>query len=442
MLHRLCAAAADAVWGPATVILMLAAGIYFTVGTGGFQLLGGRIWLRATLFSLFRPRESADPKALSPFQSLTVALAGTMGTGNIVGVAAAITTGGAGAIFWMWMAAFFGMMTAYAENVLGIIHRRKTPQGEWNGGAMMYIEHGLKCRGAAVLYAVLCMTAALGMGNIVQINSVSQAMNDAFSVPPVITGIVAAVMTGTVLIGGLKRVASFTEKLIPALSVIYIAACLAVITAFLPRLPAAFIEIFKSAFSTKAVGGGVLGAALTGIRRGVATNEAGLGSSVMVHSCADVEHPSEQGMWGMFEVFVDTIVVCTLTALAILVSGANDGTADGAVLSARAFEPVFGSFASPFIAVSIALFAFSTLIGWSCYGERCFIYLFGEKSVLIYRLVFSAAVVLGSVMRIQLAWDISDVLNGLMALVNVPALLLLSPQVFRETRELRVRYAA
>lgn len=436
MLHGLCAAAANAVWGPVTVLLILGAGIYFTLGTGIFQLTGGRIWLRETLFSLFRERDRSDPHALSPFQSLTVALAGTMGTGNIVGVAAAITIGGAGAVFWMWLAAFFGMMTAYAENVLGILYRRKTLSGEWNGGAMMYMEHGLGYRFPAVLFAVFCMAAALGMGNIVQINSVSESMNDAFGIPPAVTGIAAAVLTGAVLLGGLKRAASLTEKLIPAISIIYIAACLAVITVFLPRLPAAFGEIFKGAFSVPAAGGGALGAAMTGIRRGVATNEAGLGSSVMVHSCADVKRPAQQGMWGIFEVFVDTIVVCTLTALVILVSGANDGTCGGAVLSAKAFSSVFGSFASPFIAVSIALFAFSTLIGWSCYGERCYIYLFGEKSVLVYRLIFVAVTVLGSVMKLQLAWDISDVLNGLMALTNVPALLLLSPQVFKETREM------
>lgn len=424
---------ADGVWGPATVFVILFSGIYFSCGTGFFQLRRLRLWLGETILAAAKDTSKPlDGKALSPFQSLTVALAGTMGTGNIVGVAAAVTVGGAGAVFWMWTAAFFGMMTAYAENVLGIVYRRRSPSGEWLGGPMAYMEHGLGAKKAAVLFAFFCMISSFGMGNMVQINSVAGSLSDAFGVPYLLTGLLCAAVTGAVLLGGLKRAASFTEKLMPLLSGVYILACLTVIFAFLPRVPGAFKAIFIGAFSPRAAAGGVFGTVMTGIRRGVSSNEAGLGSSVMVHSCAEVECPAQQGMWGIFEVFVDTVVVCTLTALVILVSGVS-GSESGAVLSARAFSSVFGSLGSPFVAVCVALFAFSTLVGWSCYGEKCFVYLFGESRVFVYRAAFVGFTVLGSVLRVDAVWDISDILNALMVFINVPAVFLLSPKVFSET---------
>ena len=430
--------AANALWGPATIGLIMIVGVIFTVNTGVFQIRHSRRWLGCTVGSVLRKGSAVktrDKKSISQFQSLTVALAGTLGTGNIVGVATAITIGGAGSIFWMVISAVFSMIIAYAENVLGILYRRRNSKGEWCGGPMQYMEYGMGCKWLAVIFALACTFAALGMGNMVQINALAQSAEESLGVKPLYTGLVVAVLVGAVLLGGIKRVASFTEKLIPVISVGYIAACLVVIIANAEHIPQAVEEIIAGAFDPKSAAGGVLGTLLIGIRRGVASNEAGLGGSVMVHSCADVEHPAIQGMWGIFEVFTDTVVFCTLTAFAILTSGAVNSGLDGALLSAAAFESVMGRFGGVFLTVSIALFAFATMIGWSCYGEKSFVYIFGEKYTLVYRLGFIGAVVLGSVMELGAVWSVSDILNAIMAFPNLAALIVLSPRVKECTKE-------
>lgn len=429
---------ADILWGPATIGLIIAVGIIFTINTGLFQVRHGRLWLKITAGSVLKRGNSMkadDKKSISQFQSLTVALAGTLGTGNIVGVATAITIGGAGAIFWMVVSAVLCMIICYAENVLGILYRRRNSKGEWCGGPMQYMEYGMGCKWLAMIFAVACTLAALGMGNMVQINALAQSAEESLGIKPIYTGIVVAAVVGAVLLGGIKRVAAFTERLIPAISLAYIAVCIIVIAANSEKIPQAIGEIVSGAFAPKSAAGGIIGALLIGVRRGIASNEAGLGGSVMVHSCAEVEHPAIQGMWGIFEVFTDTVVFCTLTALAILTSGAVSTGLDGALLSAAAFESVLGKPGGIFLTVSIALFAFSTMIGWSCYGEKSFTYIFGERYTIIYRLGFIGAAVLGSVMELSAVWSVSDILNALMAFPNLAALIVLSPKVKTSTRE-------
>lgn len=429
---------ADALWGPATIGLIMLVGVIYTVNTGAFQLRHGKLWLNSTIGAVLKrgnALKSGDKKSISQFQSLTVALAGTLGTGNIVGVATAITIGGAGSVFWLLVSAFFSMITCYAENVLGILYRRRNSKGEWCGGPMQYMEYGMGSKWLAVIFAGACTLAALGMGNMVQINALAEAAEDSMHIPPILTGLAVAAVVGGVLLGGIKRAAALTEKLIPIISLAYMAACLIVITVNADKLPHVLSEIITGAFDPKSAAGGVLGTLLIGIRRGIASNEAGLGGSVMVHSCAEVEHPVIQGMWGIFEVFTDTVVFCTLTALVILTSGVADSGLDGAVLSAAAFESVLGNFGSIFLTVSIALFAFSTMIGWSCYGEKSFSYLFGEKYIIVYRIIFIAAAVLGSVMQLSAVWSLADILNAVMAFPNLAALIVLSPQVKASTKE-------
>lgn len=429
---------ADILWGPATIGLIMIVGLIFTVNTGAFQIRHGKKWLGATIGSVLKKGDSLrvkDKKSISQFQSLTVALAGTLGTGNIVGVATAITIGGAGSIFWMVISAVLSMIICYAENVLGILYRRRNTKGEWCGGPMQYMEYGMGCKWLAVIFALACTLAALGMGNMVQINALAQSAQDSLSIPPLVTGIIVASVVGAVLLGGIKRAAMLTEKLIPIISIAYLAVCLIVITVNAKNIPQAFSDIIKGAFAPESAAGGVLGTLLIGIRRGIASNEAGLGGSVMVHSCADVEHPVIQGMWGIFEVFADTVVFCTLTALAILTSGALGSGLDGALLSAAAFESVLGSFGGVFLTVSIALFAFSTMIGWSCYGEKSFTYIFGEKYTVLYRVIFIMAIVLGSVMQLSAVWSVSDILNAVMAFPNLAALIILAPKVKTATKD-------
>ncbi len=430
--------AASILWGPATIALIMIVGMIFTVNTGAFQIKNGKKWLGSTIGSVIK-RGSAvktnDKKSISQFQSLTVALAGTLGTGNIVGVATAITIGGAGSIFWMVVSSIFSMITCYAENVLGIMYRRRNKKGEWCGGPMQYMEYGMGCKWLAVVFALACTAAALGMGNMVQINALAQSAQESLSIPPVITGVIVAAAVGSVLLGGIKRAAALTEKLIPAISILYLSVCIIVITVNASQVPQAFADIIEGAFKPESAAGGVLGTLLIGIRRGIASNEAGLGGSVMVHSCAEVEHPVIQGMWGIFEVFADTVVFCTLTALVILTSGVADSGLDGALLSAAAFESVLGSFGGIFLTVSIAVFAFSTMIGWSCYGEKSFTYIFGEKYTVLYRVIFVAAVILGSVMQLGAVWSIADILNAVMAFPNLAALIVLAPKVRESTRD-------
>ena len=448
------------VWGWPALILLAFVGILMTCMTGFFQLGHFRHWMSNTIGAIFSDKHVTGhtrDRSISQFQSLCTALAATVGTGNIVGVAGAIATGGPGAVFWMWLIAFFGMMTNYSENVLGILYRRKDKKGEWHGGAMYYLRDGLgakpgcKTIGAvlAVLFSFFCLLASFGIGNMSQVNSMVSNVHTAFGIPNIVTGIFLVVAVGSVIIGGLKRVARITEKLVPFMVVVYLIGSIIIILTHITAVPAVFVAIFKGAFSIQAVAGGGFGAGIAlamkmGFKRGVFSNEAGLGSSVMVHSSSNVKEPVRQGMWGIFEVFTDTIIVCTLTALTLLTSDAVDlstgmltaaGEAVGSSsLMTYSFSQTFGVAGSSFIAIAILLFAYSTVLGWSHYGATACQYLFGEKSVLPYRVLFVIVVLAGSVMEAQLAWDISDTFNGLMMIPNLIGVMVLSPVVAKCTK--------
>ena len=447
------------VWGVPMLILLVGTGILMTCLTKVFQLSHFGYWMRHTIGSIFTEKHITEhtekgDASITQFQSLCTALAATIGTGNIVGVASALIAGGPGAIFWMWIVAFFGMMTNFSENVLGIYFRRKNEKGAWQGGAMYYLRDGLGAKkgckqlGAALatLFSVFCLLASFGIGNMSQINSIAGNMEAAFGIAPIITGVVLMVIAALVLLGGIKRIASVAEKLVPFMALAYVVGALAVCIINAGSIGPAFAAIFKGAFGMRAVAGGIVGSgvkmALTwGMKRGVFSNEAGLGSSVMVHSSSNVREPVRQGMWGIFEVFADTIVVCTLTALTVLSSGLVDldtgavlTDSAGSALVGQAFATVFGQFGPMFIALAILLFAFSTVLGWSHYGSTAFEYLFGTKSTVIYKVVFVAFIVVGATMNLTLAWDLSDTFNGLMAIPNLIGVLTLSPIVMKITK--------
>ncbi len=447
------------VWGWPALILLGFVGVLMTFMTRFFQITHFGHWMKNTIGAIFKDKHvtgHTSDRTISQFQSLCTALAATVGTGNIVGVAGAIAAGGPGAVFWMWLIAFFGMMTNYSENVLGILYRRKDEKGEWHGGAMYYLKEGLGskkgCRqiGAilAVLFSFFCLLASFGIGNMSQVNSMVANVKNAFGIPTVATGIFLVIAVGAVIIGGLKRVASITEKLVPFMVILYFIGTIVIIILHTSLIPAIFGSIFRCAFSVKAAVGGGVGAGIAaamkwGFKRGVFSNEAGLGSSVMVHSSSNVKEPVRQGMWGIFEVFADTIIVCTLTALTILGSGVIDLATGEVAASAAdiasstymsyAFSQVFGKVGGGFVAIAILLFAYSTVLGWSHYGATACHYLFGDKSVLPYRIIFVIVVFLGSVMTAKLAWDISDTFNGLMMIPNLIGVLVLSPTVMKCT---------
>ena len=447
------------VWGPAGLALLFCTGLIMSLRTGFFQFGHFGYWMKNTIGAIFTNKNitahtEKEDKAISQFQSLCTALAATIGTGNIVGVATAIISGGPGSIFWMWVMAILGMMTNYSENVLGIFYRRKNAAGEWSGGAMYYLSDGLGSkkgckklgRVLAVLFACFCVLASFGIGNMSQINSIAGNMNAAFQVPNLVTGILLMVLSALVILGGLKRVAAVTEKVVPVMALFYIVGALTVVLTHVTSIPAAFVSIFKGAFAMKAAGGGVLGYGVSraitwGFKRGAFSNEAGLGSSVMVHSSSNVKEPVQQGMWGIFEVFADTIVVCTLTALVILTSGFVDldtghmlTDVQGSALVGQAFSTVFGAFGPKFIAVAILLFAYTTVLGWSHYGTKAFEYLFGTRASRGYQLVFVVMVVVGATMKLDLAWDLSDTFNGLMMVPNLIGVLSLSGTVAKITK--------
>lgn len=449
------------VWGPVMLSVFLFTGLLFSVRSGFFQIRCFRKWMSSTIITTLTKKtekNSHDKHAITPFQSLCTALAATIGTGNITGVATALVCGGPGAIFWMWISALLGMMTIYAEISLGLKYRFKNKLGEWVGGPMFYIERGLGIRWLAIMFAICCTLASFGMGNMAQANSIAVALDSSFSLHPLYGGILIAILCGVVTFGGIRRIATFTEKLVPFMAILYIAGSLIIIFSHFTTIPYSFALIVKEAFNTKAAAGGVVGygimqAMKKGISRGVFSNEAGLGSSVMIHISSDTKSAHVQGMWGIFEVFTDTLVMCTLTALAIMTSGAYDFNLysaayanasvnplfstlpNGVTLTINAFSSVFGRFGGTFISISVVLFAFSTLVGWSLFGERSVQYLLGQKAVPVYKLIFILLIIPGSCLGLNLVWDISDTLNGLMAIPNLIALLLLSREITMPSRK-------
>ena len=450
------------VWGWPALILLAFVGVLTTCITKCFQVSHFGHWIKHTIGAIFRDSEVTSHTAdryISQFQSLCTALAATVGTGNIVGVAGAILVGGPGAVFWMWLIAFFGMMTNYSENVLGIFYRRKNDQGEWCGGAMYYLRDGLGAKkgckqiGAvlAVAFSLFCLLASFGIGNMTQVNSISGNLETVFGLPTWVSGVALLILVGMVVVGGLKRIASVTEKIVPFMVIIYMIGTIVILIMNIRMVPVVFVSIFKGAFAFKAAGGGIVGYGMKlaieqGMKRCVFSNEAGLGSSVMVHSNSNVREPVRQGMWGIFEVFADTMIVCTLTAFTVLSSGLIDletGVAaaeyGGVALSkanvvSTVFTMYFGKLGGAFVAIAIMLFAYSTVLGWSHYGSKACEYLFGTKSTIVYRVIFVIATFGGAVMGENLAWDIADTLNGMMMIPNLIGVIVLSPLVYKITK--------
>lgn len=431
------------VWGPVMLCFLLFVGIQFTLRLKFFQVVKIKLWLKNTVGTFFHrsPKKERDSHAISPFQAMTTALAGAIGTGNIVGVATAITLGGPGAIFWMWVASFFGMMTVFSENVLGIRYRCKNKRGEWTGGPMYYIEKGLHKKWLSTVFCIACILASFGMGNMTQANSIAGALEDGFGISPKITGIIVAALVGCIIFGGIKRIAKVTEKVVPFMALFYMTGAIVVIVAHAGLIPGVFKQIVAQAFSLQSAAGGAGGCVMAaavkyGVARGVFSNEAGLGSSPIIHSASDTKEPVVQGMWGIFQVFLDTIVMCTMTALCILTSGALESGKEGVALSTAAFATVFGRFGSLYVAISIVLFAFATIVGWSFYGERSVEYLAGNsKPIPLYKAVYVVMVAFGCVIDLRLVWSISDTFNGLMSIPNLIAVLLLSSEVVSVTKD-------
>ncbi len=425
-------------WGTAMAVVLLCAGIILTICGGFFQFRGIKFIFANTAGSLLKKEPAAKNGGLPPFQAVTTALAGTMGVGNIAGVATALVAGGPGAVFWMWISAFFGMMSKYAEIYLAVKYRRME-RGHVCGGPMYYMEDGLHSKWLACVFALLCAFFAVTVGNLTQTNAVSTSMLAEFGVPLWISGAAVTICTTLVIVGGVRRIGAVTELVIPVISVMYIFVALAFLYINRAFLPGALRNIFTGAFGLRQAAGGALGygvgsALRFGVARGVFTNEAGLGSAPIAHAGADCKSPAHQAAWGIFEVFLDTIVVCTLTALVLLTADGGrlwQSGENGAPLTSNAFSSVFGGFGGWFIAASIAFFAVSAILGWYYYGEVALRYLFRRQmpAVRLYRALFLAFVFLGAVMEISLVWLLADILVALMALPNVAALILLRKEV-------------
>ena len=445
--------------GIAMMLALLAAGIYLTYRMRAIQFHNFGYMLRNTAGSLFsKNQHQADSFGVSPFQAVTTALAGTIGTGSIAGLATALVVGGPGAVFWMWISALLGMVTKFGEIVLSLRFREKNEDGAYVGGPMYYISKGLGVKWLAILFAIFAMIACLGTGNATQSNSISGSIESAFSVPSWITGLILTVIVAVVILGGVKRIASVNEKLVPVMAVFFILASIAAICVNITKIPEAFGLIFAEAFnfSGKTVVGGVAGygiivAMRSGFNRGVFTNEAGLGSAPIAHAASTTKDPVKQGLWGMFEVFITTIVICTLSALVVLTSdvylnaystGAapmvGDKVVKGAALSSAAFGEAL-SFVGEFgVAIATVFFALSTILGWAYYGEVCAGYLFKKHrktAILIYRIIYVAVVFVGAIVDIDLVWTIAEMSNTLMALPNLIAIIGLSGVVFKITLE-------
>ncbi len=457
-------------WGPLMLLLLVGTGVYLTVRVHWLQVTHfGRI-LKNTVGSLFQKKEPKDDGAnISAFEAVTTALAGTVGTGNIAGVTGAIFTGGAGAVFWMWVAAFFGMMVKYCEDILGIYYRRRNSEGAWSGGPMYYLEDGVgsykRCKGLGrflgIVFCIFTVLASFGIGNMSQINKITINFEEAFladidagmflGAPNVdwAIGLFLLMAVAIILLGGFRRVAAVSEKLIPFMCIAYIVGCLVVILMHVSAIPDVFASIFKFALGSKAIAGGAAGSAVqialntikNGCKRGIFSNEAGLGSSVMVHSNTCAREPVKAGLWGIAEVFLDTMVICTLTAIVVLSSGTidlNTGLmmegANDATLVAKSFGASLGKPGEWFVVLVITLFAFTTVMGWSYYGVKVVEYLFGVRCAKLYRLVFILLIVFGAVMESNLAWDISDTFNGLMMIPNLIGILAQIPLIIRLTR--------
>ena len=440
------------IWGVPAMVCIIGVGLYLAIRTHFVQLRKFGCSMKATLGKVMS-REKAQAGSITPFQAVCTALAATVGTGNIAGVAGAIAIGGPGAVFWMWISALLGMGTKFAEVTLAVHFRERNAKGDYVGGPMYYIKNGLgsKWMWLAYLYAFFGVCAVFGTGNATQVNTITAAINtaltnygvlsaDSLATSNLIIGIVICIVVGLILIGGLKRIGSITEKLVPFMAVLYILLGVGLIVMNISRVPAVFAAIFQGAFNPTAVTGGIVGsffvAMQKGVSRGIFSNEAGLGTGSIAHACADTDNPVQQGMFGIFEVFMDTIVICTMTALIILLSGVTVpyGQAAGAELTISGFTAVYGNWVSIFTAVAMCCFAFSTIIGWGLYGARCAEFLLGSKILLPFNIAYSLVAIVGATVDLGLIWGISDTFNGFMTVPNLIAVFLLTPVLLKLIR--------
>ncbi|WP_028255582.1 alanine/glycine:cation symporter family protein [Veillonella magna] len=425
------------VWGPPLLMLLVGTGIWLTVRLGVLQVV--RLPRALTLIFTSKNDGSGD---VNSFQSLMTALAATVGTGNIVGVATALKAGGPGALFWMWLAAFFGMATKYAEGLLAVKYRSVDKNGNIAGGPMYYIEKGLgeKYRPLAVLFAlfgVLC--AYFGIGTFAQVNSIVEITQLAAGIPVEYTGIVLTVLVASITLGGLKSIARVAGKLVPTMALLYLLITMGILIFNIDALPAAIASVIESAFTPTAATGGFLGATVmmalrNGVARGVFSNESGLGSAPIVAAAAKTKWPAEQGLISMTGTFIDTIIICTLTGLSLIVTGAWSGEFNGAAMTQQAFVSVYGNLGSLLLMIGLSLFAFTTILGWNYYGERCIEYLLGVKAILPYRLIFIGLIACGPFLKLEAIWVLADIVNGLMAIPNLIALLGLTGVIVAETK--------
>lgn len=439
----------DFIWGLPAMICIVGVGILLTVKTKFIQIRKFGESMRSTIGKLF-DKKAAKEGTMSPFQAVCTALAGTVGTGNIAGVAGAVALGGPGAVFWMWCSAFLGMCTKFAEVTLAVHYRDVNDSGEHVGGPMYFIKNGLgsKWKWLAVAYALFGVCTVFGTGNATQVNTIVTSIDSALlnynvigeaniSHTNLIAGIIIAIIVAMVLLGGVKRIGQVTEKLVPFMALIYIILGIGVIVINIKHVPGVFASIFTGAFTPRGVTGGAIGSAFLclkkGVSRGIFSNEAGLGTGSIAHACADTDDAVGQGLFGIFEVFMDTIVICTLTALVILCSGVGVayGEAAGAELTISGFTSTYGNWISIFTAVALCCFAFSTIIGWGLYGSRCIEFVFGGKSVRPFLVIYSFVAIIGATLDLGLLWDIAETFNGLMAIPNLIALFLLSGVVVK-----------
>lgn len=426
------------IWGAPLLMLLIGTGIYLTFRLGLIQ-----IFRLPLAFSLIFKKSNNDDGDVSSFASLCTALAATVGTGNIVGVATAIKAGGPGALFWMWMAAFFGMATKYSEGLLAIKYRKTDENGEKSGGPMYYILNGLgeKWRPLAIFFAFSgILVALLGIGTFTQVNSITDAMAGSFGLDVKITGVVLGLLVGIITFGGLKSIAKISTRIVPVMALVYIILTISVIVVNAEHLGDTVALVIKSAFTGSAAMGGFLGATVqaalqNGVARGVFSNESGLGSAPIAAAAAKTDSPVEQGLISMTGTFIDTIIICTMTGLAILMTGVWTGEPEGARMTQSALESVFTGVGAGMLTVCLTLFAFTTILGWNYYGERCVEFLAGVKMIFLYRIIFIAMVFLGAFLKLEMVWIIADIVNGLMAIPNLIALLLLSPIIISESRK-------
>jgi AGCS family alanine or glycine:cation symporter len=427
------------VWGPPLLILLVGTGIFLTIRLGVLQL---RLLPYALKLTFSKNPDKDSQGDISHFQALSTAMAATVGTGNIVGVATAVILGGPGAVFWMWFSAFFGMATKYGEAVLAVKYRIVDSKGQMAGGPMYYLEHGLKQKWLAVLFAIFGSIAAFGIGNGTQSNSVASVVRDTFSVPTWITGIILTIFAAVVIIGGIKTIGKVTAFFVPFMALFYIIAGIIIMILNMDLIPAALGTIFSAAFTGEAAAGGAIGAAIRyGVARGVFSNEAGLGSAPIAAAAAKTDMPGRQALVSMTQVLFDTLIICSITGITIVMSGLYlDESLEGAALTTAAFEQFLGGAGPLIVAIGLIFFASSTIIGWSYYGEKCFQYLFKNPSLLIvYRIAFVAMVFIGATISLDVIWTFSDVMNGLMAFPNLIGLLGLSGVIVYETKRINAK---